>query len=126
MVEIHRKEIVIATDEGEIRLLFSPVQPRGYTELMKAVSLFERVREDAVQASKGDKAIAGALVIEGDMKVLIALKDALRIALLPSEWEKIAGIIDYIDIRGMLEIATAILNSYIGYYNHRLNDGLEK
>lgn len=126
MVEIHRKEIVIATDEGEIRILFSPVQPRGYTELMKAVSLFERMREDAVQASKGDKAIAGALVIEGDMKVLLALKDALQIALLPSEWEKIAGIIDYIDIRGMLEIATAILNSYIGYYNHRLTDGLEK
>ena len=44
---------------------------------------------------------------------------------MPAEWEKIAGIVDYIDIRGMLEIATAILNAYTSYYNSRLTDGME-
>lgn len=125
MVEIHRKEIVINTDEGDIRLSFSPTQPRGYRELIKAVTGFDEMRKEAVQLSKGNKALAGAFVIDGEMKTLEEIKEALKTALLPAEWEKIAGIVDYIDIRGMLEIATAILNAYTSYYNSRLTDGME-
>lgn len=125
MIEIHRKDIVISTDEGDIRILFSPTQPRGYRALMKAVTDFGAMREEAIQLSKGDKALAGAFIIDGEMKTLTDIKEALRETLLPAEWEKIAGIVDYIDIRGMLEIATAILNSYTAYYNSRLTDGME-
>lgn len=126
MVEIHRKEIAIGTDEGDIRLSFSPAQPRGYTALAKAIAGFERMRRDAAELSKGDKALAGAFVINGEMESLSAMKEALREALLPSEWKKIADIADYIDINGMLEITAAILNAYTDYYNHRLKDGLEE
>ena len=126
MIEIHRKEIAIETDEGEIHLLFSPAQPRGYTALMKAIAQFERMRNEAEELSKGDKALAGAFIIDGEMRSLTEMKKAIRTALLPSEWDKITPIIDYIDISGMLEIAAAILNSYTDHYNHRLKDGLEE
>ena len=59
------------------------------------------------------------------MKSLQELKEAIRIALLPKEWEKLEPIIDYIDIEAMLEIATSILNAYTMYYNRRLTDGME-
>lgn len=125
MVEIHRKKIIIQTDEGELCISFSPAQPRGYTELMRAVSGFDAMRTEAVQLSKGNRALAGAFVIDGELKALEAMKEAIRIALTPDEWAKLSAIIDYIDIKGMLEIATALLNSYVLYYNSRL-EGLEE
>ena len=126
MVGIHRKDIIISTNEGDIRIRFSPAQPRAYTELMKAVSAVEKMRDEALQLAKSDKALAGAFIIDGEMGSLIAIKDAIRAALLPGEWEKLEGFIDYIDIGGMLEIASAILNAYTDHYRHRLTDGLEK
>lgn len=125
MVRIWKKEIVLDTDEGEVRLSFSPAQPRGYTELTRAIASFSSMRDEAMGLSKGSPEAAGAFIIEGEMRSLIALKEAIRAALLPEEWGKVEGFIDFIDIRGMLEIASAILNAYMDYYGHRLSDGLE-
>lgn len=126
MIEIHRKEIVLDTDEGEIRLLFCPQQPRGYTELMKAIGAFEKMRERALELSKGDQRLAAAFAIDGEMRSLEQMKEALRTALAPAEWEKISPIVDFVDIRGMLSIVTAILNEYVRYYEDRLKKGMEE
>lgn len=125
MIRISHMDIRLQTDDGEILLHFSPAQPRGYKELTKAISSFEDMRKRAVELAKGDKALAGAFIIDGEMKSLQELKEAIRIALLPKEWEKLEPIMDYIDIEAMLEIATSILNAYTMYYNRRLTDGME-
>ena len=125
MIKTYKTEIIIPCDKGEIRLSFSPAQPRGYTALSESLLTFEAMRKKAEEISKGDKALAGAFIIDGEMKSLTEMKEALHTALLPSEWEKIAPFIDYVDITGMIEIVTAIVSSYSDYYTHRLKDGLE-
>lgn len=126
MINIYRKEIILNTSDGDIHIFFSGAQPRGYTALMDAVRSFEKMREEAIGLSKGDKSLAGAFVIDGEMRCLEEMKSAIQAALLPSEWEKISGIVDYIDISGMLEITSGILNAYIEFYNNRLKEGLEE
>lgn len=125
MIKTYKTEIIIPCDKGEIRLSFSPAQPRGYTALSESLINFETMRRKAEEISKGDKALAGAFIIDGEMKSLEEMKEALHTALLPSEWGKIAHLIDYVDIIGMTEIVTAILKAYSDYYTQRLKDGLE-
>ena len=126
MIEIWRKDIVLQTDEGDIRLSFSPAQPRGYQKLSSALASLERLRKEASQLARGDRELAGAFIVDGEYRCLTELRDAIREALTPGEWAKIEPVADYIDIRGMAEIASSILVSYGEYYRHRLSDGLEE
>lgn len=123
--ETYKTTIIIKTDAEEIEVNVNTSIARGWNELQAVIS---REMQDAAEmtavAQVNPKAGAG-LFITKEVENAKAYIEALKIALNSSEFGKIEGIVEYMDIRGLRAIAVEILNRYIAYYDERVKEFAE-
>ena len=126
MITTHTKDIEILTDKGTITLTFSPSIPRGYGSLADAFYSYDRDCKIAIEVAAKDKKAGALLKIETDYYSALNFRNAIRTALPDSEWEKIKDIIEEIDIKAVIEIASSIMTAYNEHYSEMLTEGMEK
>ena len=123
MVTLYKKEIELITDGGTIKFAFNASCGRGYREITEAISSYQKASEDAQELAKKDKIAGGMMLISAEYAGIEEIGGAIRTAL-GNEAEKLADVLPYMDIRGVIELATSIIGSYADYYRGRLSEGL--
>lgn len=121
-VETYKTTLVIKVNEEEIELNINTSIARGWRELQDAIAKEVQESEEIKKALEKDPTAGAALFITREAENARLYIDAIRLSLASSEYEKISGIIEYLDIRGLRAIAVEIINRYTAYYDERVKE----
>lgn len=121
-IETYKTTIELQVNDERIELNINTSLARGWKEL-QAIIAKEMVDSDEVKkVLQADKTAGAGLFITREAENARLYIEAIQTALTPSEYAKIAGIIEYLDIRGLRAIAIEIINRYTAYYNERVEE----
>lgn len=121
-IETYKTTLVIKTENQDFEININSSIARGWDDLQKVITKEIQDADDLQILAQTDKRASACLFVTREVENAKAYIEALRVALAPSEFAKVEGVLEYMDIRGLRAIATEILSLYTAYYNARLEE----
>ena len=121
-IETYRTTIVLQINDAEIELNINTSLARGWKELQDVIAKEMADGEQVKQVLQVDQKAGAGLFITKEAENAKLYIDAIQTALTPTEYSKIADIIEYMDIRALRQIAIEIINRYTAYYDERVKE----
>lgn len=121
-IETYKTTIVLKINDTEIELNINTSLARGWKELQDVISKEMSDSEEVKSVLQIDQKAGAAHFITKEAENARLYIGAIQTALNPSEYSKIADIVDYLDIRALRQIAVEIINRYTDYYNKRIEE----
>lgn len=121
-IETYKTVIELKINDKEIDLNINTSLARGWRELQDVISKEMSDADEIKAVLQVDKKAGAGMFITREAENAKLYIEAIQTALKPSEYEKIADIIEYIDIQGLRQIAVEIINRYSAYYEQRIEE----
>lgn len=124
-IETYKTAIVLKINDSEIELNINTSLARGWKDLQAVIAKEMEDGEQAKKVLQADKKAGAGYFITKEVENAQLYIEAIQTALNPSEFEKIADFIEYLDIRALRQIAIEIINRYTAYYDKRVKEFAE-
>lgn len=121
-IETYKTVIELKINDKEIDLNINTSLARGWRELQDVISKEMSDADEVKAVLQVDKKAGAGMFITKEAENAKLYIEAIQTALKPSEYEKIADVIEYIDIQGLRQIAVEIINRYSAYYEQRIEE----
>lgn len=121
-IETYKTVIELKINDKEIDLNINTSLARGWRELQDVISKEMSDADEIKAVLQVDKKAGAGMFITREAENAKLYIEAIQTALKPSEYEKIADIVEYIDIQGLRQIAVEIINRYSAYYEQRIEE----
>lgn len=121
-IETYKTTIELKVNDNEIDINVNTSLARGWKELQDVIAKEMADSEEVKAVLKVDQKAGAALFISREAENARLYIEAIQTALNPSEYAKIADIVEYLDIRGLRQIAVEIINRYTAYYEERVKE----
>lgn len=121
-LETFKTTIFIRANNSEYNVAFNSAIPRKWNDLQNLISDDLRTYEVAsLMAQKEEsKQSASIYLLTKESEIAESYISIFEEIFTPDEFEKIKDVVRYIDLDGLREIASAILQSYSSFYESKL------